>query len=284
MSLPVRLGRIIRSRFSRRRFLRSAAASLAASCVTPLARASPARQPDPQGNVIGFSQAGEPLETFHLGRGARRVLIIGGQHGGPEANTVALARQIISFFLNWPGEVPRRLALDVMPVANPDGLKAGVRQYVSGVDPNRNWDTEDWQADAYTAVGGRAGLGGPRPFSEQETRALADWVLRRRPALVINYHSAGGFVLGDPYGVSGELTAVYAGASEYWWPAPDVNPFSYPITGSMDDWLSRMGIPNIFVELTTYDDVELERNVTALRTVLAHLAEARPMLPTPGPR
>jgi hypothetical protein len=190
MSLPVRLGRIIRSRFSRRRFLRSAAASLAASCVTPLARASPARQPDPQGNVIGFSQAGEPLETFHLGRGARRVLIIGGQHGGPEANTVALARQIISFFLDWPGEVPRRLALDVMPVANPDGLKAGVRQYVSGVDPNRNWDTEDWQADAYTAVGGRAGLGGPRPFSEQETRALADWVLRRRPALVINYHSA----------------------------------------------------------------------------------------------
>jgi hypothetical protein len=284
MSLPVRLGLLARFRFSRRRFLSSAAASLAASCVTLPVHASPTRQTGLQGNVIGFSQAGDPLEIFHIGTGARRVLIIGGQHGGPEANTVALTRHIISFFLGWPGEVPRRLALDVMPVANPDGLKAGVRQYVSGVDPNRNWDTEDWQSDAYTAAGGRAGLGGPRPFSEQETRALADWVLRRRPALVINYHSAGGFVLGDPYGASGELTSVYAGASEYWWPAPDVNPFSYPITGSMDDWLTRMGIPNIFVELTTYDDAELERNVTALRTVLAHLAEARPALPSPGPR
>ena len=91
-----------------------------------------------------------------------------------------------------------------MPVANPDGLAAGSRQFPSGVDPNRNWGGGDWRADAYDSNAVfRVGLGGSEPFSEPETRALADWVLANRPALVVNYHSAGGFMFGPRDGAGG---------------------------------------------------------------------------------
>ena len=36
-----------------------------------------------------------------------------------------------------------------MPVANPDGLADGSRQFLSGVDPNRNWGGSDWRSDAF---------------------------------------------------------------------------------------------------------------------------------------
>jgi hypothetical protein len=238
-------------------------------------------------SAIGFSQAGDPIEVYQLGRGRRRVLILGGQHGGPEANTVELVQLFRSFFSDWPRELPPNVGLDIIPIANPDGLKAGIRQFLSGVDPNRNWDSGDWSPDAYVSGGGyRPGLGGSKPFSERETRALADWVLQRRPAFVINYHSAGGFVLGQRGGLTGQLAATYAAASDYWWPPPGVDPFSYPITGSMDDWLTKIGIANLFVELTTYTDVELGSNLAGLRAVLAQLAKSplEPLIPPTPPR
>jgi Zinc carboxypeptidase len=267
----------------RRAFLRRSMAYLAAGCAgfrhAPSMSYAPRVTESAQSrSAIGFSQAGDPIEVHHIGRGRRRVLILGGQHGRPEANTVELVQLFRSFFNDWPRELPSNLGLDVIPVANPDGLKAGIRQFLSGVDPNRNWDSGNWSPDAFVSGGGayRSGLGGSKPFSERETRALADWILARRPSFVINYHSAGGFLLGERGGLAGPLAAAYATASDYWWPSPGVNPFSYSITGSMDDWLTKIGIPNIFIELTTYTDVELERNLAGLRAVLAQLAKSLP--------
>ena len=97
--------------------------------------------------------------------------------------------------------------------------RSGSRQFLSGVDPNRNWGGGDWRADAYDSNAlFRVGLGGSEPFSEQETRALANWVLAVRPALVVNYHSAGGFMFGPRDGAPGELAATYAQESGYNWP------------------------------------------------------------------
>ena len=40
----------------------------------------------------------------------------------------------------------------------------GSRQYLSGVDPNRNWPSSDWETDAYDSLGRYYyGLGGPGP-------------------------------------------------------------------------------------------------------------------------
>src|SRR5438309_3310107 len=180
---------------------------------------------EPRSSILGVSQAGSPLLLYELGDGPRRVLIIGGQHGAPEANTVELVGGLLDYFDSNPDQLPRGIELDILPVANPDGLAAGSRQFASGVDPNRNWGGADWRSDAYDSNAVfRRGLGGPEPFSEQETRALADWVLAMRPALIINYHSAGGFMFGPRDGPAGDLANAYAEASGYYWPAPGGGP------------------------------------------------------------
>ena len=76
-----------------------------------------------------------PEAVYALGDGPRRVLIIGGQHGGPEANTVELVGGLLDYFDSNPDQIPKGIELDILPVANPDGLAAGSRQFASGVDP-----------------------------------------------------------------------------------------------------------------------------------------------------
>jgi hypothetical protein len=226
---------------------------------------------------IGVSQGGEPLLLYRLGDGAKRVLVLGGQHGWPERNTVQLAEAILEHF-SGPGELPQGIGLDVVPVANPDGMASGSRQFRSGVDPNRNWGGSDWRADAFDSNARyREGLGGHEPFSEPETIALANWVLEHRPAFVVNYHSAGGFMFGPRDGLPGELARTYADISGYAWPNPTAgggSPLSYRASGSMNVWLRESGIPALLIELTSPSSPEIDRNIRALRAVLQQLAEA----------
>ena len=235
---------------------------------------------EPRTSTIGISQGGVPLVLYTLGTGPRRVLMLGGQHGGPEANTVELATGLLDYFSSNSEQLPNGIELNVLLVANPDGLAIGSRQFLSGVDPNRNWGGRDWRSDAFDSNGVfRSGLGGPEPFSEQETRALAEWVLTNRPAFVVNYHSAGGFMFGGRDGVAGELSAAYADASGYYWPAPsgtgggNRSPLPYSASGSMNVWLRDVGIPAILVELSTPRSTEIERNLRGLTAVLQQLAE-----------
>jgi Zinc carboxypeptidase len=221
--------------------------------------------------VIGTSQAGTPLTLYTLGDGPTRVLVVGGQHGGPEENTVELANGLLEYFDGNPSELPAGIELDILPVANPDGLSNGSRQFVDGVDPNRNWGGSDWRADAYDSNAVfRVGLGGAEPFSEPETQSLANWILAARPAFTVDYHSAGGFMLG-----SGDLATAYDRASGYNWPQPGVNgqrsPLPYQASGSMNVWLRQAGLDGILVELTTPRGTEVERNLAGLKAVLAAL-------------
>jgi Zinc carboxypeptidase len=231
---------------------------------------------EPQASSIGLSQGGVPLMLYSLAEGPKRVLILGGQHGGPEANTVELVGGLLDYFDANPQEIPPRIELDVLPAANPDGLADGSRQFLSGVDPNRNWGGNDWRSDAFDSNAlFRVGLGGPQPFSEQETRALADWVLANRPSFIVNYHSAGGFMFGSRDGPAGELATAYAEASGYSWPAPGVggqrSPLRYAASGSMNVWLRELGVPAILVELTSPRSTEIERNLAGLKAALEML-------------
>ncbi len=233
---------------------------------------------EPRTMSIGTSQDGSPLILYALGEGPKRVLILGGQHGGPEANTVELVGGLLDYFAQNTAELPSGIELDVLPVANPDGLAAGSRQFASGVDPNRNWGGNDWRSDAFDSNAVfRVGLGGPEPFSEQETRALADWVLAKQPAFIVNYHSAGGFMFGPREGVAGDLATAYADASGYNWPSPSGSPggqrspLPYSASGSMNSWLRQVGVPGILVELSTPRSTEIERNLAGLTAVLQTL-------------
>src|SRR5262249_3146051 len=121
---------------------------------------------EPRSVSIGTSQGGQPLLVYELGSGAQRVLILGGQHGGPERNTVELTQAVLDYFTTNPEDLPASISLDIMPVANPDGVAAGSRQFLDGVDPNRNWGGNDWRAepdDSNPPV--PRGTGGRRPLS-----------------------------------------------------------------------------------------------------------------------
>jgi hypothetical protein len=222
---------------------------------------------------IGFTQLGEPLVVHHLGNGRNRLFIMGGQHGWPEENTVRLARGLMSHFVEHPEEVPGGVGIDFMPLGNPDGYALGSRQYYSGVDPNRNWGGADWSADAYDSNGRfRLGLGGGEPFSEQETRALRDWLAQTRPVLMINYHSMGGFMFGG-----GEVADAYADASGYTRPQPrppgspgggGSSVLGYRASGTTNGWLRTIGIGSIFIELSNSVSAELDRNLAGVRAAL----------------
>jgi len=241
--------------------------------------------------VIGYSRGGMPITVYHFGSGPTPVLILGGQHGGPEVNTVRLAHQLIAHFERWPQDVPPGLRLDILPEANPDGLAMGSRQFLSGVDPNRNWGGNDWAPDAADSNGAfRRGLGGTEPFSEPETQSLRDYILATRPALVINYHSRGGFLFGGRSGSSAEISEAYAIASGYWRPTPGGggaggggSVLGYRATGNMNGWLSLEGIPGLLIELATSWDPEFSRNLAAVREILPIVASQAAPLELAGP-
>ena len=261
-------------RVSRRDALRAVAVAAGLLTIGPGVRGA-AAEVDLPWTPIGFSQGGQPLVLRHVGDARNRVLILGGQHGAPEANTIDLVDQLTEHFVAHPEEVPTTLGLDILAIANPDGATSGSRQYLSGVDPNRNWGGPDWSSDAFDSNGQfRKGLGGPEPFSEQETRALGDWMLANRPVLTVNYHSAGGFMFGTRDGIGAEVTELYASASGYYAPTPGAgsSPLPYRASGSLNVWARSVGLTTLFIELTTPRVPELDRNLAGLRAALPRLA------------
>ena len=241
-----------------------------------------APEPGTAGSIIGSSQGGQPLVINHLGDGASPVLILGGQHGGPEENTVRLVVQLLDYFGRNPDTIPANLRLDVLSVANPDGRAHGSRQFLSGVDPNRNWGGRDWASDGWDSNAVfRRGLGGPEPFSEPETQALRDYVALSRPVLVVNYHSRGGFIFGGNGPQGGSIADAYSEASGYFRPRPGggggsvaaPSVLGYRATGSMNAWLGDEGYRGMLIELATSFDAEFSRNLAGLRSALAALAE-----------
>lgn len=229
-----------------------------------------------EATVIGYTQMAQLLIVYSLGSGATPILIMGGQHGWPEENTVRLANQLYDYFARNPAAIPADVRLDFLVEANPDGLLRGSRQYLSGVDPNRNWDGPGWAPDTWDSNGVfRPGLGGIEPFSEPETRAIRDYVVATQPALVVNYHSRGGFLLGGRTGQGSDLADAYAAASGYYRPggtpgggggAPSV--LGYRATGSMNIWLGTVGVSGILIELSDSSGTEYARNLAGLQAVL----------------
>lgn len=222
----------------------------------------------PDAFVIGQSAGGRDILAWRFGSGARVLLLVGGIHGGFEANTVTLVRQMVDHFQTTPADVLPGMTLVLIPAANPDGLERGRagegRFNDSGVDLNRNWGCE-WSAEAYWK--NNEVNPGSQPFSEPETRALAAMVGEMRPAAAVFYHSAAnGVFMGDCQpggGVSGTLAAVIGEAAGY----PYGEPFTaYKVSGTAPNWLDGQGIPAVDLELTNTRDSEFERN---LRGVMA---------------
>jgi protein MpaA len=137
--------------------------------------------------VGGESVRGRAIKAIRLGDpAAERVgLVVGVIHGDERAGlrvTRALKRR-------WRNV--RGAQVWVVDSINPDGLKAGTRKNARGVDLNRNfsyrWSSAEPPSSGY--------YGGPRPFSEPESRAVRKLVTRIEPDVSIYYHQPWGAVL-----------------------------------------------------------------------------------------
>ncbi len=224
--------------------------------------------------IVGYSVEGRALEAWRFGSGARSLLLVGGIHGGWEANTVLLMQQLIDHFTANPQDIPATLSVIVVLVANPDGLARGHifsgRFNGSGVDLNRNWACS-WSQVAYWQ---QARVNpGAAPASEPEVQALMRYILDVRPVAAFFYHSAANGVFagscGGDHG-SAALSQVLGVAAGYNYGAP----FSaYPVTGTASDWVDGQGIPSADVELITSYDSEYDRNLRGVLAVMSWLAE-----------
>jgi len=224
--------------------------------------------------MIGSSVEGRPLTAFGLGQGEIKVILVGDIHGGFEANTYELARQLLAHFEAHPGEVPASVSLWILPTMNPDGLETNHRWNANDVDLNRNADTDldgcagnDWSPDTVGYEGLHPGAGGAYPFSEPETRALRDFAADAH--IVILYHSAFGAIFRDTcqrHEPTARLAEALAAGSGY--PVSTEGWTGYPITGDYGDYLAGEGVAAVTVELTDHDDPEFERNLAGVRAVL----------------
>lgn len=142
---------------------------------------------------IGNSTLNYSLSGVQIGNGPNRLLLIGGVHGD-EPFSAQLVAELAKHFLDNIELVPPNTTLYFLPVLNPDGLSKNQRMTSTGVDLNRNWQTDSWQKDAMqpgcTTV---PDSGGNEPFSEPETDALSTWLLNQKEdsdlILIISYHT-----------------------------------------------------------------------------------------------
>lgn len=224
--------------------------------------------------VFGQTVAGRDLTAQRYGSGSQILMLVGGVHGGWETNTTELMNELIEHFGQNPGDLFPDTSLIIIPALNPDGAVRG--RVLEGrfndhqVDLNRNWGC-DWEAKAYFQ--NREVSPGSAPFSEPETKALADLILQVRPSVVLLYHSAAdGIFTGECNGEdagSAAMAAILGKATEYSY-GSDFS--AYRVTGTAPGWIVAQGIASADVELATWRTSEFDRNLRGVQALLCWLS------------
>jgi hypothetical protein len=222
---------------------------------------------------IGDSVEGRPIWAWQFGDGDQTIILVGGIHGGYEANGIILSEELVDYFRRFPSDVLPSIRLIIIPAANPDGLEQGQnidgRFNANGVDLNRNWGCE-WSDTAY--LRDREVSPGPRPFSEPESLALRALFIAAEPVAVVFYHSQLGAIF---MGQCGDVPAAYwmgdllARATGY---RHERNFAYYEVSGDASNWLAERGVPAAVVELETRSDPEFEQNLSGVMALQCHFA------------
>ena len=128
------------------------------------------------------------------------VMVVGCIHGD-ECAGLRVAHRLIRL------APPEGMRLVVVPQLNPDGYRRRTRVNARGVDLNRNWSA-GWRPSGRGPV-----YGGPRPFSEPETRAARRLIESEQPAVTVWFHQHFGPPLVRAWGRSVPAARRYAHAA-----------------------------------------------------------------------
>lgn len=217
------------------------------------------------GKEIGFSVEGRPIYVFKIGEGSVDILFIGGLHTGTEKNTFDLTKSVLKYYGDNLEVLPKNISLYIIPVVNPDGLAKNIHNNAKGVDLNRNWPTENWQADTYhPTYGVKKGAGGERPLSELETESLYNFIKTLQPDVTFIWHSQAGTVQSNNVGLADELADIYAQAVEY----KHIKEWtSYVVTGDFLTAMQDSGLAAVEIEIASREQ-EFDRNIKGVQKVL----------------
>lgn len=218
-------------------------------------------------STIGYSVKGRPITAYQFGTGSQHIVYMGAMHGG-EQGTKRLMDEWFNELNNNPDRIPSHRSIVIIPAVSPDGYASNSRLNANGIDLNRNFASGDWkQQVTLPGSSAKTNAGGPNPMSEPETKAVANYISRIRPRLVITYHSKASIVEANESGDSAAIATDYANRARYRAvPRSQTgNSFTHDTTGAMEDWMrDRLGLPCVVVELSTHTATDFARNKNAL--------------------
>jgi len=125
----------------------------------------------------GVSFENRPIECIVLGEGEDVTFILAAIHGNEVAGT-PLCHKLISF-LDDNRYLMAGKKVVVMPVANPDGVAAGVRTNARGVDLNRNFEAANRQNNARN---------GMTALTEPESVVIKEVIRDHAPDRIVSLH------------------------------------------------------------------------------------------------
>ena len=246
--------------------------------------------PTPVVTVLGLSLQNREITSYTYGVGDKKIVFIGGIHGGYEWNSVLLAYKFMDYLQANPDLIPKNLSVIVIPSMNPDGVYKVVgkegrftvadvpnnidltkpgRFNANKVDLNRNFDCR-WQATGTWQ--GKTVSAGIAAFSEPESKVFQNFVLKNNLSAVVFWHSQsdGVYVSQCNNGISSstmDIVNTYSKASGY--PA-EISFDAYTVTGAADDWLASINIPAMSVELKTHENVEWDKNLAGVKALFEY--------------
>ncbi len=139
--------------------------------------AMPAPVAIPQYRVLGRSVQGRAITARILGNGSDTTLIIATIHGNEAAGT-PLVKMLADHLETNPSLLAGRRVV-IIPVANPDGMVAGTRHNIRGIDLNRNFQAGN-RVDNDT--------NGHIALTEPESRAIHAAIQEFNPDRIISLH------------------------------------------------------------------------------------------------
>ena len=198
-----------------------------------------------------------------------RVLLVGGIHGD-EFSSVSIVFKWLELLRH---NADPRFEWRVVPLLNPDGLlmppEQSRRMNADGVDLNRNFPTDNWEAEAWDywvnmAQRSERRYPGPSPLSEPETAWLAAQIDSFHPDAVVSVHA--------PYGV------VDCDGPDQ--PPSKLGPLELQLLGTYPGSMGRYvginkGIPMLTVELESAEHMPTARDANAIWQDMVDWLDAR---------
>ncbi len=127
--------------------------------------------------TLGYSIQGRSIELITMGHGPVKTLIIATIHGNEDVGT-PLVGELVEKLRQQPSLLDSA-TVQIIPVANPDGMALRIRGNANGIDLNRNFPAENRINNNKNGITG---------LTEPESNILYDLILRENPDRIITLH------------------------------------------------------------------------------------------------